>query len=174
MSVAQRGPGPSTRTRSRGAWISPALWVGRFVGAGLLVWMGWIHLHLWSEGYKHIATIGPLFMANFVVAIILALAVLLMPSRLLVAAASLAGAGSAIGTLGGLLVSINFGLFGFTDSWNAPFAHLSLAVEIAASVVTLATASGAFLSWTTGRKVQAPAQGLAPDTLRKSSPTTGL
>lgn len=129
------------------------MWAGRVVGAGLLVWMGWIHLHLWSEGYKHIATIGPLFMANFVVAIIVAIAVLLVPSRFLLAAVALAGAGLALGTLGGLLVSVNFGLFGFTDSWNAPFAHLSLAVEIAASVVMLATASGAFVGRTVGPNV---------------------
>jgi len=115
------------------------------VGAGLLVWMGWIHLHLWSEGYKHIATVGPLFMANFVAAITATLVLLAVPTRRLVAAAALAGACLAVGTALGLVLSINVGLFGFTDSWNAPFAHLSLAVEITAGAVLLVTAAGALL-----------------------------
>lgn len=119
------------------------LWTGRVLGAGLLVWMGWIHLHLWSEGYKHIHTVGPMFMANFVAAIAVAIALLAVPSRGLIAGTAATGAALAVATLGGLALSVNVGLFGFTDSWNAPFAHLSLGVEIAAAVVLLATAAWA-------------------------------
>lgn len=126
--------------------VDPAvLWSGRVLGAGLLVWMGWIHLHLWSEGYKHIHTIGPLFMANFVAAIAVAVALLAVPARSLIAATAAAGAALATGTLGGLVLSVNVGLFGFTDSWNAPFAHLSLAVEIAAALVLAVTAGWALV-----------------------------
>lgn len=117
------------------------LWTGRVTGAGLLVWMGWIHLHLWSVGYKHIATVGPLFMANFVASMAAALVILAVPTRRLAAAACAAGAFLALGTLAGLALSINVGLFGFTESWNAPFAHLSVAAEIAAAAVLLVTAS---------------------------------
>ena len=35
----------------------------------------------------------------------------------------------AVGTLVSLAISINVGLFGFTDSFNAPFVHLSVWVE---------------------------------------------
>lgn len=121
------------------------LWSGRTVGAGLLVWMGWIHLHLWNEGYKHIHTIGPMFMANFVAAIATAIALLAVPSRRLIAVTAAAGAALASGTLGGLALSVNVGLFGFTDSWNAPFAHLSLGVEVAAAAVLVVTAGWALV-----------------------------
>lgn len=145
MRVVQREEGAASDSGSRSTGQSTVLWAGRIAGSGLLAWMGWIHLHLWSEGYKHIGTIGPLFMANFVGATAVALVLLSVPRRDLVAGAAAAGAGLAIGTLGGLALSINVGLFGFTDSWNAPFAHLSLAVEVAAAVVLLATAAGAAL-----------------------------
>lgn len=121
------------------------LWAGRTLGAGLLVWMGWIHLHLWSEGYRHVHTIGLLFMANFVAAIATAIALLAVSSRHLVAVAAASGAVLAVGTLGGLALSVNVGLFGFTDSWNAPFAHLSLGVEVAAAAVLIVTAAWALV-----------------------------
>jgi hypothetical protein len=113
--------------------------VGRVAGAGLLVWMGWIHLHLWSDGYKHVPSIGYLFLANFIVAVLLALAVLVVPRRYLALAAG-AGALMAAGTLVSVVISINIGLLGFTESFNAPFVHLSIWVEAAATVVLAATA----------------------------------
>jgi len=32
----------------------------------LLAWIGYIHLHLWLEGYRHIPTNGPLFLLDAV------------------------------------------------------------------------------------------------------------
>ena len=43
-----------------------------------------------------------------------------------------------IATIGGLLLSVYVGLFGFMDTLSAPFAGLSLAVEIAGTVVLVA------------------------------------
>ena len=55
------------------AWTAPPdLLVGRVAGAGLLVWMGWIHLHLWNQGYKHLPSIGDLFLLNFIASVLLA------------------------------------------------------------------------------------------------------
>ena len=52
-------------------WTVPVdLLVGRVAGAGLLIWMGWIHLHLWSAGYKHLPSIGTLFLLNFIGAVV--------------------------------------------------------------------------------------------------------
>ena len=133
-------------TPARLSWAHPAdLVAGRVAVAGLLAWMGWIHLHLWSNGYRHIPTVGPMFLANFVGAVAVALAVLAVPARLLVFAA--AGAAlTAAGTLGALIISVNVGLFGFRDSSNAPFAHLSIWVEALALAVSLAlTARSALL-----------------------------
>ncbi len=115
------------------------LLVGRLAGAGLLVWMGWIHLHLWSGGYRHLPSIGYLFLANFIASVLLALGVLVVPRHYLALVAG-AGALMAAGTLVSLTISINIGLLGFTDSFNAPFVHLSIWVEAAAVVVLGATA----------------------------------
>jgi len=100
-------------------------------GSILLVLSALIHLHLWSTGYKHIATIGPLFLVQIVAGF--AMAVVVTVARRAVTA--LAGALFAIGTVGGLVISVEVGLFGFKDSFSAPYATTSLAVELAAVVV---------------------------------------
>ncbi len=103
----------------------------RLVAVGLLSWDGWAHWHLWQDGYRHIPTIGPLFLAGAVSALAVAAGLLLRPSRLL----GLAGAGVEIGILAGLVVSVNFGLFGFKESLSAPFAVESVVVETAAVLI---------------------------------------
>jgi hypothetical protein len=126
-------------------WAGPVdLVVGRLVGAGLLAWMGWIHLHLWSDGYKHLHVVGPLFLLNFIAAVGAALAVLAAPVRWLGLSAA-AGGLVAVGTLGGLAISINVGLFGFKDYLAGNFVHLSIWVESAAAVVLTAVALRATL-----------------------------
>ncbi len=112
----------------------PLLLAGRVVGAGLLVGMGAIHFHLWNTGYRHIPTIGVLFLLNVIGALIVALAVLVTPTRL-VALPAAGGAAMAAGTLVGLIISVSHGLFGFKDSTNAPDFVLSIVVEVAAIVV---------------------------------------
>ena len=146
MTIA-RGEGSATEDLpSGGVTDSPLLWAGRATGSGLLVWIGWIHLHLWSEGYKHLGTIGPLLIADFVAAIVTALLLLGVHRWNLVASVALAGAGLALLTLGALALSVNVGLFGFTESWKAPFTHVSVGIESAAAAVLLATATGAAVS----------------------------
>jgi len=93
-----------------------------------------IHLHLWSIGYRHIPAIGPLFLLQGVAGIVLAVAVVV--SRR--APVALAGALFAVGTVGGLVVSVEVGLFGFRDSFSAPFTDSSLIVESAAFVAMVA------------------------------------
>jgi predicted lipoprotein with Yx(FWY)xxD motif len=83
----------------------------RVVGAGLLAATGAIHLDLYLTGYKNIPTIGWLFLLQVIAAFGLALLVLVRGGRL----AALLGAGFAVATLGGYLLSIWFGLFGFTE-----------------------------------------------------------
>jgi predicted lipoprotein with Yx(FWY)xxD motif len=93
------------RTRS---WAQPIL---RVAGAGLLAATGAIHLDLYLTGYRTIPTIGWLFLLQVIAAFGLAVAVLLTGSRL----AAAAGAGFALATLAGYLLSIWVGLFGFTE-----------------------------------------------------------
>jgi hypothetical protein len=106
----------------------------RVVGAALLVATGWIHLDLWLDGYRTIDWIGPLFLANVVLAALAALAVLLAPARWLPWVALLAGL-LEIGTLGGLVLSLTVGLFGFSESMSARLVVPTIIVESAGFLV---------------------------------------
>lgn len=128
--TSDRRPEPASRDRT----LSVAALVLRMAGAGLLVWVAAIHLHLWSEGYRHISTVGPLFLLDAIAGFVLA-AILLVWPRLL---AGLAGAGYMLSTLGGLIISINIGLFGFKESTSASFVVQSMVLEIAGAAVLAA------------------------------------
>jgi hypothetical protein len=107
----------------------------RLTCAALLAWIGYIHLHLWAEGYRHIPTDGPLFLLDAVAGFALATALLAWPRPL----AGLAAAGYTASTLGALLISLSVGLFGFRESIAASYVAQSLAIE----TITLL----ALLSW---------------------------
>ncbi len=92
------------------------------------MWSSYIHFHLWKVGYRHIPTIGPLFLLQSVAGLLLG--VLVMAVRRVWAA--VLGLGLAVSTMIGFLVSVTHGLCGFKDSWSAPFAHQALAIETAA------------------------------------------
>ena len=53
----------------------PAVSVLAWIGALLLVLSAIIHLHLWSQSYQHIPTIGPLFLVQGIAGIVLAVTV---------------------------------------------------------------------------------------------------
>jgi predicted lipoprotein with Yx(FWY)xxD motif len=86
-------------------------------GAALLAVSGAIHLDLYLTGYRSIPTIGLLFLLQIIAAFALALAVLAtirvagLPGFL----AAVAGALFALATLGGYLLSLRVGLFGFRE-----------------------------------------------------------
>ncbi len=98
----------STHAVARGGLLQPVL---RVTGAGLLAAIAAIHLDLYLTGYKSIPTIGWLFLLQVIVAFALAAAVLATGNRI----AAALGAGFAVATLGGYLLSIWVGLFGFTE-----------------------------------------------------------
>src|ERR1700728_4894877 len=89
----------------------------RVAGSGLLIATAAIHLDLYLTGYRTIPTIGWLFLLQVIAAFALGLAVLAIPGRLVLAGrlAAAAGAGFALATLGGYLLSVWIGLFGFTE-----------------------------------------------------------
>jgi hypothetical protein len=87
-------------------------------GAGLVAWSAAIHLDLWHTGYRDIATIGPLFLAQSISGFVLA-ALIATTRRFLPA---LAGALFLAATIGGFVWSTEWGLFGFQDSFGANFA----------------------------------------------------
>jgi hypothetical protein len=106
------------------------------VGAGFLVWSAVIHLELWGDGYKDISVIGPLFLVQGIVCIVLAVTIVAFRWLALLAAGAVAGVATAVG----LLLSVNGGLFGYTESLTVPYATLSLAVEFTAAFVLLVAA----------------------------------
>ncbi len=83
----------------------------RVIGAGLLVATAAIHLDLYLTGYRTIPTIGWLFLLQVISAFGLGAIVLGSDNRL----ASAAGAGFALATLGGYLLSLRISLFGFRE-----------------------------------------------------------
>ena len=89
------------------------------LGGLLIIWSGLIHFHLWQAfGYRHIPTIGPLFLLQSVSGVIV-------------------GAGFVLSTLAGFLISVEHGLFGFKDQWSSPFTYQAFGIELS-SVVVLA------------------------------------
>jgi hypothetical protein len=102
------------------------------VGGLLIVWSSYIHFHLWQTiGYRHIPTIGPLFILQSIAGLVLG--ILVIGVRRIWSA--LLGAGFALSTLIGFLITVEHGLFGFRDQWSAPFGDQAFAIEVATIVV---------------------------------------
>jgi hypothetical protein len=96
------------KTSKTGGWPQLGL---RVAGAVLLAVSAGIHLDLYLTGYRSIPTIGWLSLLQVIVGFVLAAAVLVTRSQL----AAAAGAGFALSTLGGYLLSVWIGLFGFKE-----------------------------------------------------------
>lgn len=112
---------------------------GRYLGALLL--LGVAAIHLWeyiADYYRVIPTIGGLFLANSIVAVVLGLAILAPVERVgrpLLALSALAGVGFAAGTIVGLAISEASTLFGFHEDGYRTTIILSLIFEGAVIVL---------------------------------------
>ena len=113
----------------------------RVAGAGLLIATGAIHLDLYLTGYRTIPTIGWLFLLQVIAAFALALAVLVTGGRHVIAGrlAAAAGAVFALATLGGYLLSVWIGLFGFKEV-RTTAGIVAGVIEVAAFAVLAALA----------------------------------
>ena len=113
----------------------------RVAGAGLLIAAGAIHLDLYLTGYRTIPTIGWLFLLQVIAAFGLGLAVLATGGRPVIAGrlAAAAGAGFALATLGGYLLSVWAGLFGFHEV-RTTAGVVAGVIEVAAFAVLAALA----------------------------------
>ena len=116
-------PRRATAAGRDGRWTAALLL--RLGCVALLAWIGYIHLHLWQEGYRHIPTNGPLFLLDAVAGFVLAAVLLTWPRPL----AGLLAAGYTAATLGALIISLSVGLFGFRESISASYVTESLAIE---------------------------------------------
>src|SRR5262250_1055862 len=126
-------PGPARPVRR---WPRLAL---RVAGAGLLIATAAIHLDLYLTGYRSIPTIGWLFLLQVIAGFALGLAVLASGSRL----AAAAGAGFALATLGGYLLSLWAGLFGFTEVRTTAGIVAGVIEVVAFAVLAVAAAAAA-------------------------------
>jgi predicted lipoprotein with Yx(FWY)xxD motif len=139
-----RGAGRAAREHTeRPAPGWPAV-ILRVVGSGLLIATAAIHLDLYLTGYQTIPTIGWLFLLQVIAAFGLGLAVFAIPRQPAAALltsrlAALAGAGFALATLGGYLLSVWIGLFGFKEVRTGAGIAAGL-VEVAAFGVLAALA----------------------------------
>jgi hypothetical protein len=128
MQIDQVWVGPGSLSRSSRFSATVAL----VVGGLLIVWSSYIHFHLWQKiGYRHIPTIGPLFILQSIVGLMVG--ILVIGVRRIWAA--VLGVGFALSTLIGFLITVEHGLFGFRDQWSAPFGAQAFAIELATIVV---------------------------------------
>lgn len=123
--IAFAGPGRITKDPRRLPYV---------IGGALLVTSGYIHLRLWSSfGYRHIPTVGTLFVVQAIVGALLGLALIVAPRVWL----GVLGAGFAAATIAGFVASLTYGVFGFRDYWSAPFAVTAFVVELLALAFTM-------------------------------------
>jgi predicted lipoprotein with Yx(FWY)xxD motif len=110
----------------------------------LLLATGAIHLDLYLNGYRTIPTIGWLFLVQVIVAFFLAIAVVVLQNRLAAAVAAL----FALCTLGGYLLSLWIGLFGFREvGTTAGLAAGILEVAAFAALGSVALSGGWGRTW---------------------------
>jgi len=106
-----RGSGGAGRRLTQPGWHAWTPAALRLAGGGLLIATGAIHLDLYLTGYRSVPTIGWLFLLQVIAAF--GLGVVVLTSGAWLAAA--AGAVLALATLGGYLLALWTGLFGFTE-----------------------------------------------------------
>lgn len=127
---------PSLPRRPASAAAGAAIALAAFAGAALLIASAAIHLDLYLTGYRTIPVIGWMFLLQVIAGFALAAGVLATLRRvdsLAAQAAALGGALFALATLGGYLLSLRFGLFGFREVQTTAGIVAGL-IEIAAFV----------------------------------------
>jgi hypothetical protein len=141
MTTAQHVDSPN-RTITSGARSGPAV-VLCVLGAALLIASGVIHLHLWNEYYRHIKTghMNVLFLIQWILCFVGAVALLAMRNLLAVVAAGALMAGTFIGYL--IARYHSGGLFGFYlgPHFSSNYATSALIVEIIGTLTMAAAAA---------------------------------
>jgi hypothetical protein len=148
MSAITKARPLGSALRARGGW--PTLWLAaRVLGALSLLAVGAVHIQQYFDLYSDIATIGTLFVLNFIGATIIGLGLLAPVERLLgrlgnaaVGLLALAGAVQAATAFVFLYIAERTPLFGFQEPGYDPTAIMASRISEVATVVFL----GAFLA----------------------------
>ena len=118
-------------------------------GAVCTAGSGVIHVYLWGKqyGYRDIPTIGPLFLIQGIAAILIGLLVIVsrQVGVLIVAVILL------VASVAALVLAIEVGLFGYKDSWLAPYAWTTFYEEVAGALLLLGAAGVLCYSGKAGR-----------------------
>ena len=112
---------------------SAATWAGCSVAALLMVASGAIHIHLWDIAYRHVATLGPLFVLQAVAAPIGAFVLVVLRW----AVAAIGCIILMLGTVVGFVLADTVGLFGFKLPVVTSWASEALVAEVLSAVVLL-------------------------------------
>jgi hypothetical protein len=134
--------------------------LGAVVAAAILmVLSGLIHIHLWDIAYRHVATLGPLFLVQAIAALVLA--VVLVVAR--VVAVALACVVLMLGTILGFILADTVGIFGFKLPAVTGWAYEALITEAVSAVVLAVLVVRSWRTEAAGRSsaAGAPAQGIA-------------
>jgi hypothetical protein len=115
-------------------------WILRYLGALSLLAVGVDHIEqYYVDYYRAVPTIGTLFLLNFVSALLVSICLVAPLRRItgrfagrVVTFLAIAGIGIAGGTLAGLLISENGGLFGFMEVGYRGAIVLSIVFDVAA------------------------------------------
>ena len=104
--------------------------IARVAAATFVLVGGGIHLELWRSGYRGIEYVGPMFLANVVLSVLLAIALLIRPD----VRVAVAGLAFSVGSLIALVLSRTTGLLGFTERAWTDMAVQATTAEIGAVV----------------------------------------
>jgi hypothetical protein len=127
-------------TRIHSVALASTTTLTRCIGAVAVLAVGVDHIEqYYVDYYRAVPTIGTLFVLDFMSATVIAVGLLLPLRRLssrfgdrLLTVLALAGIGIGAGTLAGLLVSENVGLFGFMEVGYRSAIVLSIVFDVAA------------------------------------------
>jgi hypothetical protein len=114
-----------------------------------MVCSGLIHIHLWGIAYRHVPTLGPLFLVQAVTAPVLA--AVLVATRVVVMA--LACIVLMVGTMVGFVLAVSVGIFGFTLQIVTAWAYEALSTELLSAIVLSVLVAR---SWRVARATRGP------------------
>jgi hypothetical protein len=127
--------------------------LGAVVAAAILmVLSGLVHIHLWDIAYRHVATLGPLFLVQAIAALVMAV-VLVVARAVIVALACIA---LMLGTVVGFILADTVGIFGFTLPAVTGWAYEALVTELLSALVLALLVRRA---WRTARWADGAAPG---------------
>jgi hypothetical protein len=109
-------------------------------GAVAVASSGLVHLYLWADGYRNVATIGLLFLAQGLAGLVLAVTLVAYPRTL---TAGL-GATYLLASVTALALSATRGFLGVMDTLDAPWATPALIIESAGAILLVLGGALAF------------------------------